>query len=229
MPAFNSFRLESTVDSFNLIIFLFVGCGISILSERLRSAVMIADRRGRTTEALLESAAQGIIGVTEDGRISVVNTMTQQMFGYSREELLGQPLEILLPEDKRAIHRTHRRSFHANPHARPMGLGLALSGRRKDASEFPAEVSLSSVVTEDGRLSVAFVTDIALRQRAEEAFRHQAEMLNLAADPIFTWVMGGAISYWNRGAEILYGYTASEAIGCVSHTLLQTQTAAADR
>jgi PAS domain S-box-containing protein len=168
MPTINSFRLENPIDALNLGIFLLVGCCISVLGGRLRGAVIIADRRGRTTEALLESAAQSIIGVAEDGQIAVVNSMTQRMFGYTREELLGQSLEILIPQAQRGVHQSHRRLFHAKPTPRPMGLGLELSGRRKDGSEFPAEVSLSSVDTDDGRLSVAFVTDIGLRRRAAE-------------------------------------------------------------
>lgn len=225
MPKINSFAMESTIDAFNLLIFFAAGCGITLLCDRLRNAVTIAARRERTTEALLESAAQGIIGVKADGRIAIVNSMTERLFGYTRAELLGEPMEILIPEGKRDVHRTHRTSFQSNPNPRPMGLGLELAGRRKDGSEFRAEVSLSWVETEEGRLSVAFITDITARRRAEESLRDQAEMLDLAQDPIFTWNSEGVIRHWNHGAEALYGFTAQEAIGRVVRDLLQTKLA----
>jgi PAS domain S-box-containing protein len=222
VPRLYSFTMDDRGDVLNLVIFFFVGVGISISSDRLRSAVVRSNRTQRTTEALLESASQSILGVRQDGSIALVNALAERMFGYSRTELIGQPLELLIPESKRNIHRSHRESFHADPHARPMGVGMELRGRRKDGTEFPAEVSLSSVETDDGRLSVAFISDIGDRLQVAEALRQQAKMIDLALDPIFTWNLGGVIRSWNHGAEILYGFSSSEARGRVSHELLQT-------
>jgi PAS domain S-box-containing protein len=223
MPQLNSFQLDSDADVINLVCFLLVGVTATELSSRLREVNTVAARRLKTTEALLESASQAILGVASDGRIAIVNTMSERLFGYSKSELVGQPLEMLVPAGRRDLHRAHRHAFERNPAPRPMGVGLDLAGVRRDGSEFPAEVSLSSAETEGGPLSIAFVTDISQRRRAEEALRHQAELLDLARDPIFTWSLGGTIRYWNRGAEGLYGFRAAEATGRISHELLQAR------
>ena len=120
-----------------------------------------------TTRALMESAAQGIIGSDRDGRIVLANAMAERLFGYSRQEMIGEPIEILLPEHLRDRHVAHRHGYFGNPHDRPMGLGMALSARRKDGSEFPVEISLSAVQTRTGQVAVSFITDISSRRAAE--------------------------------------------------------------
>jgi PAS domain S-box-containing protein len=97
------------------------------------------------------------------------------MFGYNHEELLGQPLDLLVPKDVQHRHREYHEAFFANPRNRPMGMGLDLQGQRKDGSRFPIEVSLNHIETSEGRLGVAFVSDITERKRAEEAL-HQSEL-----------------------------------------------------
>jgi PAS domain S-box-containing protein len=99
------------------------------------------------------------------------------MFGYDRGDLLGQPLEVLLPERIRGAHVGHRTGYFAGPRARPMGLGLDLAGRRKDGNEFPVEISLSYVEAPDGVLAMAFITDITERKRAEAQLQRQREVL----------------------------------------------------
>jgi PAS domain S-box-containing protein len=127
-------------------------------------------------EALLEAASEGIVIVDEAGRIASVNAKAEALFGYTRSELLGHSLELLLPERLRRIHAGHRGGYFADPRIRPMGQGLDLVGRRKDGSEFPIEISLSYIDTEDGRQSMAFVTDITQRRALEQTSR-QAERL----------------------------------------------------
>jgi hypothetical protein len=126
--------------------------------------------------AILEAAAEGIVIVDAGGRIERVNARTEAMFGYSRAELIGQPLEVLLPERSRAAHVAHRAGYFAAPRQRPMGLGHELSGRRRDGTDFPVEVSLSYVRTDAGTVAVAFVTDITARRMLERAAR-QGEKL----------------------------------------------------
>jgi PAS domain S-box-containing protein len=98
------------------------------------------------------------------------------MFGYSRAELLGEPLEILLPDRIRRGHVAHRTGYFAEPRIRPMGIGLDLSGRRKDGTEFPAEISLSHVKSAEGGVAIAFITDITERQRVETQLQRQREV-----------------------------------------------------
>lgn len=133
--------------------------------------------------ALLESAAQAILAVGPQGRMAIVNTTAEQMFGYTRAELLDQPVEMLIPARLRDAHRQHRVEYFAHPRNRPMGIGLDLSGRRKDGSEFPVEVSLSYIDLPDAPLAVAFVSDITARKAAEENSRQlSARLLTTTED-----------------------------------------------
>ena len=118
--------------------------------------------------ALLESASQAIITADRGGKIVLANRRAEEIFGYTREELLGASLETLLPESRRAVHRREREEFFTHPRARPMGMGMDLVARRKDGSEFPVEVSLSYVETEQGLFAIGFVTDISRRKALEE-------------------------------------------------------------
>src|SRR5688572_19787159 len=128
-------------------------------------------------QAVLASATEGIILIDAGGRIIVVNPAAERMFGYDRGDLLGQRLEVLLPERIRGAHVEHRAGYFAGPRARPMGIGLDLAGRRKEGTEFPVEISLSYVEAPDGVLAMAFITDITERKRAEAQLQRQREVL----------------------------------------------------
>jgi two-component system sensor kinase FixL len=126
---------------------------------------------------LLESAPDAMVIVDADGKIVLVNTQTEKLFGYGREELLGQPVEVLVPEPMRAKHVQQRNGYLANRVARPMGLGLNLYGIRKDGSQFPVEISLSPLEAEEGLLVSAAVRDISERKRAQERLEAFAKQL----------------------------------------------------
>ncbi|HJW95618.1 MAG TPA: PAS domain S-box protein [Thermoanaerobaculia bacterium] len=117
---------------------------------------------------LLESAPDSIIVVDNRGTISVVNSATEQMFGYAREELIGQPIEILVPERSRGRHISDRSDYSADAKTRPMGAGRQLTGRRKDGSEFPVEISLSPLRTGHESLVISIVRDVTERRAFEE-------------------------------------------------------------
>jgi PAS domain S-box-containing protein len=135
-----------------------------------------------TMRALLETAAQAIVAVDGNGRIALVNAAAETVFGYTRRELVGQPMEILVPERLRATHAGNRSAYLLQPRTRPMGIGLNLSGIRKDGSEFPVEVSSSYVETKGGMLSVAFISDITERKRNETTLlEYQKELQTLTA------------------------------------------------
>jgi PAS domain S-box-containing protein len=131
----------------------------------LNQGILEAEERFKQ---LLESAPDAIVGADRAGRIVLVNAQTEQMFGYRREELLGQPVEILLPEHLRDVHRARRSGYYDDPRTRPMGAGLELVGRRKDGSEFPAEISLSPLGTGDGMIVTSIVRDRTEQKRAEQ-------------------------------------------------------------
>jgi len=138
---------------------------------------MTADVADTKFRALLESAPDSIVIVDRRGRIAIVNQQVEQMFGYRRDELVGQPIEILIPDRFREQHVGDRSRYVAHPRTRPMGAGLQLFARRKDGTEFPVEISLSPLEEPDGMLVTSIVRDVSDRKRAEEQLRQAAAEL----------------------------------------------------
>jgi len=131
--------------------------------------------------SLLESAPDAMVIVDRNGHIAIVNGQTERLFGYPRAELLGQPIEVLVPTRYHAAHPGHRARFFGDPKFRPMGAGLALLARRRDGSEFPVEISLSPLQTEEGTLVSASIRDITERRRVEAALQQQNDALERAS------------------------------------------------
>jgi PAS domain S-box-containing protein len=157
-----------------------VGISFSTLSTEEGPMVMSAvrdltDRKKAEQKfrSLLESAPDAMVIIGHDGKIELVNSQTEKLFGYQREELLGQLVEILVPEPFHAKHRGHRTSFFAQPRARSMGVGLELNARRRDGTEFPVEISLSPLDTSEGLFVSSAIRDVTDRKHFENALRQK--------------------------------------------------------
>jgi PAS domain S-box-containing protein len=140
--------------------------------------------RGRQTleREFLEFAPDAVIGVDQKGEIKLANSRTQAVFGYKRDELIGQQVEMLVPNAARGAHIAHRDRYFRAPRTRPMGAGLDLKARRKDGSEFPCEISLSTVATDEGMMALAAIRDITERRRDRDDLRRAIRRLQAAAD-----------------------------------------------
>ena len=158
--------------------FLLISSDISD-EVRLRQDLEEAETYSRQ---LLEFAPDAIIGIGPDGSIKLTNSQVETLFGYTREELRDQPIEVLVPDRFRKGHRGHRERYFQTPKTRPMGAGLDLYALRKDGSEFPCEISLSSIGEGGEITAVAAVRDVSERKRIEEELRRTNAELERAAD-----------------------------------------------
>jgi PAS domain S-box-containing protein len=176
-----------------------------------------SSREGPASLAVLDASPNAIVGVDAEGRIRYVNPQAERDFGYARAELLGQPIEQLVPHPIASRHEAHRRAFLDHPVARPMGIGLDLAGRRKDGSEFPVEISLASVGGPDGPVVFATVVDITARKAAERALadseRRLRDVLEAAPNAIVAVGADGRITYANPAATGAFGYEREELLG----------------
>jgi PAS domain S-box-containing protein len=186
------------------------------------------NRRARFHDAIsvpvVDAAPNPILAVDADGHVAYVNPQVEGAFGYAPEELLGQPIEILLPTRVAERHLGHRTAFLEQPNARPMGIGRELAGRRKDGSEFPVEISLAPVTIEQELYVFATVVDITARKAAEGALadseRRFRAVLEAAPNAIVAIDREGSITYVNPQVEITFGYEPGELIGSKVEMLL---------
>ncbi|MFZ0564563.1 MAG: PAS domain S-box protein [Terriglobales bacterium] len=181
---------------------------------------------------LLEALPDAIVAVDSEGMIVQINSQTQALFGYTRDELIGQKIEALVPESYRRRHHEHREHFAEKPKTRRMGADLELYGRRRNGSEFPVEISLSPVSTDKGMFVLSAIRDISDRKRIAEELRRAneelhrrtseqlgeyrtrlASIIDSSEDAIIGKDLNGMITSWNKGAERIYGYTPEEVVG----------------
>jgi PAS domain S-box-containing protein len=177
-------------------------------------------RRERTEklfQQVVESAPNAIVMVDAEGRIVLVNARTEKYFGYRRDELLGKPVEMLIPERLRERHPDYVRGFKGEHLARPMGLGRELFGLRKDGSEFPVEIGLSPVETAEGLLILSAIADISERISVDRELQRMRTYLKNIIDSMPSVLVGvdrdGRVTEWNQSAEKATGVPTGRAIG----------------
>jgi formate hydrogenlyase transcriptional activator len=151
--------------------------------KKLDEALHLSEQRFRT---LFEFSPDAIIATNPNGEITEANSQVQKVFGYVRAELLGQPVEILIPERFRDTHPGHRKEYSDQPRTRPMGIGLELRGRRKDGSEFPADIMLSTVETEGGRLILTVIRDLSEKARIQEELERREREKRYLEEELYT-------------------------------------------
>ena len=164
----------------------------------------------RRFHGLLEAAPDGMVIVDQEGTIVMVNAQMEKLFGYDREEVIGKRVEMLVPVRFKDVHPFHRGQYGKSPRPRPMGADLDLYALRKDGTEFPVEISLSPMESEEENLIIAAIRDITERKSAEEKFRG---LLESAPDAMVVVDEQGIIQLVNSQTEKLFGYDRVELVG----------------
>jgi PAS domain S-box-containing protein len=177
------------------------------------------DQAKEVLEKTFECCPDALLISDPNGRILLCNPQTETIFGYNRLELVGQSVEVLLPERFRRIHPSHRSAYNSQPRMRAMGAGLELYGRRKDGSEFPVDIMLNSVQTGQGPLVLSVIRDVTQQKKAQEDLHLTQQRFRLLIEnardyAIFLMDASGHVVTWNSGAERLKGYRSDEIVGC---------------
>ena len=171
-----------------------------------------------TIERLFEFSPDAILVTDDSGVMRAANPRAEELFGYSSHELIGQPVEMLVPARFRGGHPRHRENYNAHPRTRQMGAALNLFGLRKDGTEFPVDIMLKPMQTESGAAVVTFIRDATEQRAAQEALRLNDLRLrsiveNIGEYAIYLLDRDGHVLTWNPGAERIKGYKADEALG----------------
>ncbi|MDP1767230.1 MAG: PAS domain S-box protein, partial [Nitrospirota bacterium] len=200
------------------------------ISSLSRSMEVMNDegKRARAAESkfqmLLEHAPAAIVMADVDGTIVLTNRQVDLIFGYEPGQLIGQSVEVLIPESVRAVHRTHRASFHASPQSRTMRGNISIAGRRRDGTQFPIQAGLSQMDTEEGSFAVAILRDISQDVKAAAEQERLAGEVRLLLDSSAGGLCGidreGRVTFINRTGALMLGYRPEELVGKDLHRLI---------
>ncbi len=169
-------------------------------------------------EELLKLSPDAVIVVDPHGHIIELNKSAEEMFGFQKHEILGKPVEILIPVRFRDKHPAHRAAYLAQSHTRPMGVGVGLYGLRKNGTEFPVDIMLAPAEGPEGELVVSVIRDISAQRQAETLLRHSEQLFRSVLEcvrdyAIFMLDAEGKVMSWNPGAERIKGYKSEEIVG----------------
>jgi PAS domain S-box-containing protein len=207
------FPIEISLSPIETEVGTLVSSAIRDITDRKKAEEIVRLLNDRF-RALLETAPDAMVLVDKDGRMVLVNAQTEKLFGYARAELLGKTVEMLIPARFREQHPHHRGGYFASPNVRPMGVGLELYGLRKDGGEFPIEISLSPIETEDGTLVSSAIRDITERKKAAEIVLLLSDrfrgLLETAPDAMVLVGKDGRMVMVNAQTEKLFGYARAE-------------------
>ena len=187
--------------------------GVSTIARDLSKQRLTEQKFQKT----LEATPDAIVMVDREGKITFVNQQTKVLFGYEEDELLGQLVEVLIPEPYRSKHPEHRTHYFQSPRTRLMGSGMELYGLHKNGKEFPVEISLSPITTEEGLVTLAAVRDVTERKQAEERFK---KILEATPDAIVMVDQTGKITFVNQQTKVLFGYEQDELLGQLVEVLI---------
>lgn len=212
---------ERSFSTLNIILFSTLAAGFIlsiVIIQNIRSKSIKQKLNEEKFKALLNAAPDATVIVNEKGVIAMVNQQTLSLFGYSHEEMVGMPVEILIPAELRGKHEHHRADFIKAPRVRAMGAGIDLYAVKKNGEKFPVEISLSPVKTNEGMLVSTSLRDITSRKKEEEKLKIAKKDFQLLVSSvkdyaIFLLDKKGRVASWNTGAEYIKGYTAEEIIG----------------
>lgn len=181
-------------------------------AQQTRNLEALRDSEERL-RAILETAVEGIITIDERGLMESFNPAAEEIFGYPALEAIGQNVKLLMPAPFRQEHDGYLKNYRQGGHAKIIGIGREVTGRRKDGTTFPMDLSVSEVQLAGRRIFTGFVRDITARKNAEQTLLHYAALVESSDDAIIGKTLGGIITSWNRGAEIIFGYAREEMIG----------------
>ncbi|WP_447969364.1 PAS domain S-box protein [Nitrospira sp. M1] len=212
LPVYSQDEIGKLFRSFN---------AMAIKVEERTEALAQKETQMRT---IVEAAPSGMIMINDQGIIELVNQMVTQQFGYSRESLIGQPIETLIPERFRAKHVGDREAYFAFPEPRSMGQGWDLYGLRQDQTEFPVEIGLNPLTTDQGHFVLASIVDITARRQSEQAIQqlHRQNELILASagEGIYGMDLDGNATFINPAAARMLGYEPAELLGQPMHSMI---------